>query len=161
MLKVNTCIKQFIEGGKKEKSMDDLIAVMDNMIAVMDKSIVVNDNMVGTILEVISENKTEVKIEIKEYIVEIISYLNEKTLKNFLPTTNTTVTLIQSRWNEGYRRNDFFKVIDTKTADWLNDDYMNKFLRPSTLFGHKFENYLNEERRQSSRTLDDYLNGLE
>ena len=39
---------------------------------------------------------------------------------------------------------DFKRVIDTKVKQWLNDDNMRKYLRPETLFGTKFEAYLNE-----------------
>ena len=39
---------------------------------------------------------------------------------------------------------DFFKVIDVKAAEWLHKKEMRKYLRPQTLFGPKFEAYLNE-----------------
>ena len=38
---------------------------------------------------------------------------------------------------------DFKLVIDIKAAEWLNDTEMNRYLRPDTLFGSKFEIYLN------------------
>ncbi len=75
---------------------------------------------------------------------EIVGYLNEKTGKRFRPTSKATQRLIKGRWNEGYRLEDFKKVIDVKTADWLNDPKMDEFLRPSTLFAPtNFEAYLN------------------
>jgi len=46
--------------------------------------------------------------------------------------------------NDGFTLEDFKTVIDKKCADWLNDAKMCKFLRPETLFGPKFEGYLNE-----------------
>lgn len=52
--------------------------------------------------------------------------------------------LIRSRLNEGFVEEDFFKVIDIKSKQWLNTN-MEKFLRPETLFSNKFEGYLNEE----------------
>ena len=39
---------------------------------------------------------------------------------------------------------DFKRVIDTKATQWENDPNMSRYLRPETLFGPKFESYLNE-----------------
>ena len=75
-------------------------------------------------------------------IKEIISYLNQKARTNYKPTTKTTQKHINARLNEGYTVDDFKKVIDTKCSEWLNTDY-SKYLRPETLFGNKFESYLN------------------
>lgn len=77
-------------------------------------------------------------------IKEIVSYLNEKTGASYRPTTPSTKKLIQSRIKEGFTEEDFYKVIDTKTSEWLKDSQMKKYLRPQTLFGTKFEAYLNE-----------------
>ena len=76
---------------------------------------------------------------------EIIDYLNEKTGSQFRNTTKKTQTLIKARFAEGFNLDDFKKVIDTKATEWLNDSRMNKFLRPETLFGTKFESYLNQK----------------
>lgn len=81
---------------------------------------------------------------------EIIDYLNKKTGKNFRSSTPKTQKLIKARWNEGYRLEDFFQVIDTKCSQWLKDTKMNKYLQPETLFGTKFEGYLNENVKKSS-----------
>ncbi|MYV04431.1 conserved phage C-terminal domain-containing protein [Furfurilactobacillus milii] len=74
----------------------------------------------------------------------VIDYLNEKTGKHFKHTA-ANKTLIMARHKEGYNADDMRKVIDNKTADWLKDSKMNKFLQPSTLFrASKFEGYLNQ-----------------
>lgn len=75
-------------------------------------------------------------------IKEIISYLNQKAGTNYKPATKTTQKHINARLNEGYTVEDFKRVIDTKCTEWLNTDY-SKYLRPETLFGNKFESYLN------------------
>ena len=81
------------------------------------------------------------------YIVEIIDYLNKKTGKKFSKSTAQTRKSINARMNDGFTVDDFKKVIDIKTADWLNTE-MDKYLRPATLFGTKFESYLNESVNQ-------------
>lgn len=77
--------------------------------------------------------------------VEIINYLNDAANKNFKNTTSSTRRNIKARWNEGFRLEDFKKVIDIKTTEWKHDPNMNRFLRPDTLFGTKFEGYLNQK----------------
>lgn len=83
---------------------------------------------------------------------EIVDYLNEKAGTKFRSQTKDTQKHIRARVNEGFTIDDFKKVINTKTSQWLNDPKMNAYLRPATLFGTKFEGYLNEQ----SETGDQY-----
>lgn len=76
---------------------------------------------------------------------DIISYLNEKVGKSFKHKTAKTRTLINARFKDGFTIDDFKQVIDIKTVQWLKDSNMNQYLRPETLFGTKFEGYLNEK----------------
>jgi len=76
-------------------------------------------------------------------IKDILSFLNKKTGKSFKNTTQKTHELIQARFNEGFTKEDFFKVIEKKTNDWLNNEKMKDYLQPTTLFSNKFEGYLN------------------
>ncbi|MGF2053352.1 conserved phage C-terminal domain-containing protein [Vagococcus fluvialis] len=75
---------------------------------------------------------------------EIVDYLNLKTSKSYKHSTSKTKSLIKARWNEGFRVDDFKKVIDNKCFEWIGNPGMAKYLRPETLFGTKFEGYLNE-----------------
>ena len=76
---------------------------------------------------------------------EIIQHLNDKTHLAFRPTTKQTQTLIRARWNEGFRLEDFIAVIDKMSVAWGADSKMMVYLRPVTLFGTKFEGYLNRK----------------
>lgn len=75
---------------------------------------------------------------------KIIEYLNSKTGRQFNFKGQANRRLIKARFNEGYTEDDFYKVIDIKTEEWTNTD-MEKYLRPNTLFGNKFDGYLNQE----------------
>lgn len=75
---------------------------------------------------------------------EIVEYLNEKAGRNYKPSTPATKKFIKARWNEGFRLNDFKKVIDVKTDEWKGTDF-DYCLRPQTLFGTKFEAYSNQK----------------
>ena len=76
---------------------------------------------------------------------EIIGYLNEICGTNYRPNSRTTKGLIQARMNDGYTVDDFKTVIYKKAKQWKNDARMCQYLRPETLFGSKFEGYLNEK----------------
>lgn len=115
--------------------------------------------------EVTESNATDIDKELdkekdidKEKIpyTDIIKYLNNKTSKSF-KVTQKWKDLIKARWNEGQRLDDFKKVIDVKTGQWINNQEMNKYLRPATLFGNKFDDYLNEYRPQISSSISDEI----
>lgn len=74
---------------------------------------------------------------------EIIEYLNTKTGKNYRDNVQKNKSLIKARWSEGYRLDDFKQVIDNTVKDWSGTKYA-KYLRPETLFGTKFDSYLNQ-----------------
>ncbi|PEA33028.1 DNA replication protein DnaD [Bacillus toyonensis] len=76
---------------------------------------------------------------------DIVSYLNEKAGKSFKHKTAKTRSLIKARFKDSFTIDDFKRVIDIKAAQWLNDSHMSQYLRPETLFGTKFESYLNEK----------------
>lgn len=82
-----------------------------------------------------------------EQCKEIIDYLNLKANTNYKYTTSKTQTLIKARCNEGFIIDDFKRVIDNKVSEWKNTD-MEKYLRPETLFGTKFESYLNQKEKE-------------
>ncbi len=75
---------------------------------------------------------------------KIVDYLNRKTNSHYRPTSKVTRRLIKARYNEGFTDMDFKTVIDKKCAEWLQDGNMVQYLRPETLFGTKFEAYLNQ-----------------
>lgn len=78
----------------------------------------------------------------------IIDHLNEKTSKSFKYTTKKTKSCIDARIREGFKEADFLKVIDMKTEEWKDNPDMSKYLRPETLFGTKFESYLQQGVKQ-------------
>lgn len=88
----------------------------------------------------------------KDEIKEIIDYLNSKLGSNYRYKTESTNKLIRARLNEDFTVADFKQVIDTKYASWINKPEMVGYLRPSTLFGNKFEQYLNEKVKHSAQS---------
>jgi len=91
----------------------------------------------------------------KENAEKIIDYLNEKTGKTF---TKKLVNLkpIVARINDGYVFEDFKFVIEKKCHDWLGTNFQ-EYLRPNTLFGNKFETYINLKNDKPVKTNFDQL----
>jgi uncharacterized phage protein (TIGR02220 family) len=75
----------------------------------------------------------------------IVEYLNQKAGTNYRASSANTKRHIHARISDGFTVDDFKTVIDKKCGQWIGDPKMQKFLRPETLFGSKFEGYLNEQ----------------
>lgn len=96
------------------------------------------------ILNIKDKNK-----DLKKHIVEyeystVIDYLNEKAGTAYRSKSKDSRKHIKARFDEGFTIDNFKTVIDKKVSEWKGTD-MEKFLRPSTLFGPKFEGYLNQK----------------
>lgn len=86
-------------------------------------------------------------------VAEIVSYLNEKAGTSYKASSKDTREKINARLKEGFTVEDFKTVIDKKCGEWLNDPKMSQYLRPLTLFGTKFEGYLNAPERSEDGRL--------
>ena len=75
---------------------------------------------------------------------KIIDDLNEKAGTHYRSNSQKTRKLIGARMREGFKCADFLRVNTTKVRDWRGDVKLCKYLRPETLYGTKFEAYLNE-----------------
>ena len=128
--------KQAKELGLSEGQKEDNVRQenRDKILEYRDKSIDkdIDKNIISS--------ETEVHIPYKE----IIDHLNSLAGTNYKASTKKTKDLIKARFNEGFVLEDFKKVIENKTREWKYNSEMNKYLRPETLFGTKFESYLNQ-----------------
>jgi len=116
------------------------------------------NDMAGSNKEVIGELKGSTikeKEKEKEIYSRIITRLNELTNKNYKTTTKKTIACIEVRLNEGFTENDFYKVIEIKCKEWKNTE-MDMYLRPETLFGNKFEGYLNQEQHITEKLKEEF-----
>ena len=95
--------------------------------------------------------------EFQMKVQSILTYFNSVCGTKFKNNSKTTQQLIRRRFNEGFTEEDFKKVIDTKYKEWgvspkpfANGMMSNAYLRPTTLFGDKFETYLYEANLKES-----------
>lgn len=106
------------------------------------------------------EDKDIDKEEEKNIYAPVISFLNEKAGTKYKPTSSKTQALIRARTAEGFTLEDFQAVITKKCAEWLGTD-MEKYIRPETLFGTKFEGYLNTGGRKDGKNHGSAQNDCE
>lgn len=83
-------------------------------------------------------------------IFNTINYLNKKVNKKFRDTDFANDANLLKLIGKGYTYDDFKEVIDFKYQAWKGSEF-EQYLRPSTLFGNKFESYLNEKRNRKNK----------
>ena len=101
----------------------------------LGKDSIVKDNN-----NILSDKPTKTE---KPYRI-IVDYLNNKVGSNYRANNKSTQQHINARLKEGYNVEDFKTVIDKMSAKWKGTQY-EEYLRPQTLFGTKFEGYLNSK----------------
>jgi uncharacterized phage protein (TIGR02220 family) len=92
---------------------------------------------------------------------EIISYLNLKSGSNYR-LIDSNLRMIENLFKKGYTKQDCMTVIDKKVEEWSGSD-MQQYLRPITLFGSKFDGYLNQpniKKRSEFEQTQDRLHKL-
>ena len=106
------------------------------------------DWLTPEMIEEITKGKPE------KYLVRIpLAYLNHSVGKNYKYLEKNLKHII-ARFNEGYTLEDFKQVIDVKTEEWKDNPEFFKYLRPETLFGSKFDSYLNQKPKISKSKPD-------
>lgn len=136
------CVVESVKNGDKEP----VRYPIDTSVAVA-----VSDSVTET--DTVNNKKNSTGEDIKE----IITYLNEKCGTHYRYNTANTRKHIIARFNDGYAVDDFVQVIDKKTGEWMGTKFQ-QYLRPDTLFGSKFESYLNQQIKQKDSTKE-FLGG--
>jgi uncharacterized phage protein (TIGR02220 family) len=94
------------------------------------------------------------EIKISDDARNALTLLNAICFKSYRPT-KSTISKINARLKEGYRIDDFKKVIEFKHEQWGNDPKMRAYLRPETIFGTKFDSYLAEASDERLKEISD------
>ena len=138
-----------------KQSLQDCKDNLHNNINIINNNI--NNNTSSNTLE--NKNNYIQNTETQNEIEHIVKYFNEVCKTSFKSSSNNTKKVIKARLKEGYKFNDFKDVIDFKYKQWgvnpikFSDGQLsNSYLRPSTLFGNKFESYLQAAWLDESKT---------
>lgn len=104
----------------------------------------------------INEPQTPAQPKDPDPVEEVINHLNSRAGTHYKATTANTRKLIKARLKEGFTVDEIKLVIDKKCVDWGHNPKMAEYLRPDTLFGNKFEGYLNARPAPQTRTNTTY-----
>lgn len=107
-----------------------------------------------------SEKQKQKEEEHNKTIERVIDYFNRKTGSRISNSTKSIRDLIKARLNEKAKPEDFKAVIDNKFEEWNDDPTTRVWIRPSTLFGPKFQEYLPKE-LEGNGGLKEVFNELE
>jgi uncharacterized phage protein (TIGR02220 family) len=96
--------------------------------------------------------QTEIdEIKISDKASTALTMLNALCFKNFRPVAGN-IKYINARLKDGYTLDDFKTVITHKQKEWGSEPKWAKYLRPETIFGTKFDSYLQEANSKPTRT---------
>lgn len=79
-----------------------------------------------------------------KFISDVQSFFNAETGKTIEFLSGKDCLNLTRIYDHGRTLDDVKSVIRRKNSQWENDSRMAQYIRPSTLFGEKFEEYLNE-----------------
>ena len=105
------------------------------------------------------EKEKSYKKEVTQSITNIVEFLNSTVHSSYRIQTSKTQALIKARLAEGFTVENFQTVIKLKNNEWKNTE-MEKFIRPETLFGTKFESYLNQKNAEVEQHLESHEDHL-
>ena len=86
--------------------------------------------------------------------------MNQTLGTSYRTTTKATKKLITARLRENFTVEDFKTVIWKKGKQWKDNPMMVAYLRPTTLFASKFEDYLNEKEVYIPEAPEDMKGGI-
>ena len=140
------CIGSESESAERVRRFRERKALQGNGVALLGNGAVTDCNTEIEIeLDLEVEKEEDKKTPAPVPYKEIVDILNKYTGKSYKHTTKSTQEKIKARWQEGFKVPEFTQVIKKKTDQWKDDEVMQAYLRPETLFGTKFEGYLNEQ----------------
>lgn len=102
------------------------------------------------------KKKNEEEEDILALAQTVISLLNDLSGSSYQYDSATTLKYFRARYNQGFKDpEDYYKVVRYKVKEWGKNEEFSKYLRPSTLFGTKFEDYIQQAGRANRSSVSD------
>ena len=155
-------VAQHIKTSDFKKYISDVVESIRNNAPIMGHICPMQASVSDSDSDTDTDSDTDINIVKKDsnlkYIKEIVQYLNNKCGTKYRYQTKVTQDCINARLREKYTVDDFKSVIDKKTDDWMGTE-REKYLRPMTLFGTKFESYLNQKQaKRPENVFEEWMN---
>lgn len=89
------------------------------------------------------------------FATEALAAFNEITKSDVHDMSGDAWCGLRRIFESGRTIDDVRAVVEKKYAEWKDDPKMRKFVRPSTLFGERFDEYLNQK-PEGDQVNDDF-----
>lgn len=143
---IESQVKGYVDAGKRWNTSE-----LDNPIL---------PPTVGGIVAPTVQEQVQEEVQEKGQVQVIVEHLNITCKTEYKHNTKKTISLIEAKTKEGYTIEDFKIVIDFKNNQWGNDKDMKHYLRPETLFGNKFESYLQAAKKEAPKQTSTFVSCL-
>jgi len=140
------------EASKQEKSQRAADAAKKRWDAERENADAMRTHSDGMQSDATKRKETKGKKEEYKTADAALDYLNEKSGRSY-KHTDTNRRHVLARLHDGFTLEDCKRVVDIKVDEWKGGE-MDKYLRPETLFGTKFDGYLNQKDDESENELN-------
>jgi uncharacterized phage protein (TIGR02220 family) len=126
-------------------------SIYPSRITRIEDSININNNIINNIYNKKQRNtvvSSGNSARVREEASEVLFFLNKTCKKNYAATSEN-LYCIMNRLQFGYTADQCRRVIEHKASQWLRNVKMDHYLRPKTLFGDRFGQYIQELPRKA------------
>lgn len=132
----------------------------------IDKEININKDLNNNKSEIVEienkkDNNKEISSSTSTILKDVLNLFNEYEGYERYHVNNEQDTVeILDKVNKGYDFEEFKKVFKKKLSEWGCSEKMKSFIRPKTLYGSRFEQYLKESEIKEVDELEDIVNHI-
>ena len=132
----------------------------------IDKEININKDLNNNKSEIVEienkkDNNKEISSSTSTILKDVLNLFNEYEGYERYHVNNEQDTVeILDKVNKGYDFEEFKKVFKKKLSEWGCSEKMKSFIRPKTLYGSRFEQYLKESENKEVDELEDIVNHI-
>ena len=169
---VGSVKKKEQRNNKKLKEQDELEVDIcpsvneEECLTNIDKEININKDLNNNKSEIVEienkkDNNKEISSSTSTILKDVLNLFNEYEGYERYHVNNEQDTVeILDKVNKGYDFEEFKKVFKKKLSEWGCSEKMKSFIRPKTLYGSRFEQYLKESEIKEVDELEDIVNHI-
>lgn len=169
---VGSVKKKEQRNNKKLKEQDELEVDIcpsvneEECLTNIDKEININKDLNNNESEIVEienkkDNNKEISSSTSAILKDVLNLFNEYEGYERYHVNNEQDTVeILDKVNKGYDFEEFKKVFKKKLSEWGCSEKMKSFIRPKTLYGSRFEQYLKESEIKEVDELEDIVNHI-
>ncbi len=169
---VGSVKKKEQRNNKKLKEQDELEVDIcpsvneEECLTNIDKEININKDLNNNESEIVKienkkDNNKEISSSTSAILKDVLNLFNEYEGYERYHVNNEQDTVeILDKVNKGYDFEEFKKVFKKKLSEWGCSEKMKSFIRPKTLYGSRFEQYLKESEIKEVDELEDIVNHI-